>query len=135
MIFFICLANSTFAQIDEKPAVGFFCGEDLSQPEIAAQYESLIKGKKYQTIIKGLYSKNLAENFFSVIVAEKLKSLNKIVLSEKDYETILEIKKSNRTVKVCEGCISSEKTLKEAFESLKRATEIWLSNTLERNGL
>ena len=70
IILLLFLANSTFAQKEDKPFVGFFCGEELSYPEIATKYESLIKTKKYNRILKGLYSKNIAENFFSVIVAE-----------------------------------------------------------------
>ena len=135
IILLLFLANSTFAQKEDKPFVGFFCGEELSYPEIATKYESLIKTKKYNRILKGLYSKNIAENFFSVIVAEKLESVNKIALSEKDKVVILEIKNSNITLEVCEGCIYSEKTLKEAFGILERAAEVWFNNISKKNGL
>ena len=120
----LCLVNTTFAQ--KSVNVGFYCGEELSYPKIAEQYESLIKTQNYNKIVKGLYSKNVAENYFSVIVSEKLESLGKIVLSKKDSEVILKIRNSSRKVNVCEGCGVSEKTLKETFEALKSSAEFWL---------
>lgn len=124
ILLFLCLVNATFAQKSNE--VGFFCGEELSNPKIAVRYESLIMTQNYSKIIKGLYSKNAAENYFSVIVTEKLESLGKITLSKKDAEAILKIKNSNQTLNVCQGCGVSEKTLKETFEILKSAAESWL---------
>ncbi|RZL27890.1 MAG: hypothetical protein EOO96_21695, partial [Pedobacter sp.] len=75
-ILFLFLINIMSAQ--KSDIVGFFCGEELSNPRIVEQYGSLIKKHNYKKIVKGLYSKNAAENYFSVVVSEELESLGKI---------------------------------------------------------
>ncbi len=133
LIVLLCSSfNFIIAQSNEIeiPLLGFGCSETLNPTKAVGQFGILLKTKKYKKITNALYSENSAEKFLSVIISEKLKSLGKIRLTEKDSLKIAEIKNSNELITVCSGCTYYDKlTMRQLFDEkniIKESSIIWL---------
>lgn len=119
-ILFLLLPKSTFGQddVNSKELVGYGCGYGGEMSIPAQRVSKQLRAKEYEQISNLLVSKNPAEQYLSVIVLERLDSLNLYELSEAEKVSVGKIKKSYDQVSFCSGCtIWITRTVSELFSS------------------
>ncbi|WP_430468593.1 hypothetical protein [Winogradskyella ouciana] len=120
VIIFFGLFNSVNAQrdVNEDEIIGFACYYAGSPSKTVMKYFKKIAKKDYKWISNRLISDNNAERFMSVLSLEKLKDLNKYVLSVDESKLINKVKKSEDLVYVCGGCTYFESlSLNDLFDN------------------
>ncbi len=121
--------------VNKAKMIGFGCYYSGQPSASVVRITDLLRDNKYGKIAGLLETGHAGEKFLAVVALEKLASLERYRLSEREKKRIAKIKASPNKVSVCSGCTYFDKvSLKKIFSKDNfLGADWWIEETLARN--